>query len=248
MDEVENKGVSEEIAAPETSQQEAPATSQPDQDKQDRNWRELRRAKDDLEKKARMQEELISQLLSVQKQAQPQAPEVDELANISADDYIPKGQVEKLVQRAEKKAERIANEAIDKRLKEMEQSQFLDRLQKKFPDFDEVVNPETIDLLEQQDPELAKNIADMGDPYKIGMQTYKFIKSMNLADKVPAARRSKEVEKKLEQNAKTIQSPQAFDKRPMAQTFQLTEAHKKELYREMMGHASRASGVPELNG
>ncbi len=114
-------------------------------------------------------------------------------------------------------------------------------MKNKFSDFEDVVNPETLELLEQQDPELAKSIADVGDPYKIGLQTYKYIKSMGLAEKVPGSRRSKEVEKKIEQNQKTVQSPQAFDKRPMAQTFKLTEAMKNELYKEMV-EAARLVG------
>ena len=61
---------------------------------------------------------------------------------------------------------------------------------------------------------------------------------MNLGDKVPSARRAKEVEKKLEQNAKTVQTPQAYDKRPMAQAFQMSKAEMANIYKEMMGYAA----------
>jgi len=182
---------------------------------------------------------MMAQLL--QKTAPPAAQqEVDELAHIPADDYIPKGQVEKLVQRAEKRVEKRTEEAVKKVLQEREQALFMDKLKSKFSDFDDVVNPETLEMLEQQDPELANSIAKMSDQYTIGLQAYKFIKSMGLAEKAPDARRKKEVDKKIEQNAKTIQTPQAYDKRPMAQTFQLTEAMKQDLYKEMMGCAKLA--------
>lgn len=239
MDEVENNSVIQEVASPETDHIESqPEVIQPVEDRQDRNWRELRRAKEDLEKKARMQEELIGQLLSAQK-SQASIPDVDELDSIPADDYIPKGQVEKLVS---KKAEKIAQEAVKKALQEREKMQYMERLQSKFADFNDVVTPENLEILEQQDPELAKTIADTQDPYTIGLQSYKFIKSMGIASKAQSYKRNKEVDEKLEKNAKTVQTPQAFDKRPMAQTFELTKAMKNELYKEMMTFASNGGG------
>ena len=42
-------------------------------------------------------------------------------------------------------------------------------------------------------------------------------------------------------NAKTVQTPQAYDKRPLAAAFQMTDAMKKELFREMNQYASMAS-------
>lgn len=239
MDEVENNSVIQEVASPETDHIESQSeVMQPVEDRQDRNWRELRRAKEDLEKKARMQEELIGQLLSAQKSYTAVA-DVDELDSIPADDYIPKGQVEKLVS---KKAEKIAQEAVKKALQEREKMQYMERLQSKFADFNDVVTPENLEILEQQDPELAKTIADTSDPYTIGLQSYKFIKSMGIASKAQSYKRNKEVDEKLEKNAKTVQTPQAFDKRPMAQTFELTKAMKNELYKEMMTFASNSGG------
>jgi hypothetical protein len=38
----------------------------------------------------------------------------------------------------------------------------------------------------------------------------------------------------------------AYDKRPIAQAFKLTDAMKKDLYREMHGYAASANSVPEL--
>jgi hypothetical protein len=77
----------------------------------------------------------------------------------------------------------------------------------------------------------------------MAITSYKYIKALNLVDKVPNARRVREVEKKLDRNGKTIQSPMAFDKRPMAQAFKSTEADKNRLYEEMMGYASQANGL-----
>lgn len=243
MDEVENNLAVPENAAPETSPQEStPVAEAPVESQEDKNWREMRRVNKELERKLKMQEETMNLLLAQKAQPAPQV-EVDELDSVPADDYIPKGQVEKLVA---KKAAKVAQEAVHKALKERETADFHNRLKGRFSDFDEVVTPETLELLEQQDPELAKTILEVGDPYKMGLQTYKFIKSMGLAEKAPMHRRTKEVEKKMEQNAKTVQSPQAYDKRPMAQTFQMTEAMKQDLFKEMNQYASLAGSVPGM--
>ena len=55
------------------------------------------------------------------------------------------------------------------------------------------------------------------------------------------------IDQKLDKNAKTVQSPLANDKRPMAQAFKLTENEKSKLQEEMMHYAAFASSVPELS-
>jgi len=199
------------------------------------HFKRLEQSKRELERELMMQREMNERLMQMTAQVQPK--QVDELDQISESEYLAKGQVERLVS---KKAEKIAQEQVERILREREQSQFMERLKSKYSDFDQVVNVETMSLLEEKDPELAETIAALKDPYKIGMQTYKYIKALNLAEKVPDARHVKEVEKKLVENSKTIQSPQAYDKRPMAQAFTMTDQEKKKLYQEMMGYASQA--------
>lgn len=246
MEEVQENSVSQEVATlateshePTTNQQTE--TQKPVEDRQERNWKEMRRRQQDLERDLQMQREMNEKLMQLATQANTPKQEVDELDAIGDEEFIPKGKVNKLV---EKKAARIAEEIVkretEKFFTQQKQSQFLDRLKSKYSDFDEVVNTETMALLEEQDPELVTTIADLKDPYKMGMQCYKYMKAMNITEKVPAARRVKEVDKKLEQNAKTVQSPQAYDKRPMAQAFQMSKAELSNIYKEMMGYASGA--------
>src|SRR3990167_2633271 len=241
MDEILDNAA-EEVVTQENVVQETVEKLQEDQPKetrQDRNWRELNRVKEDLERKARMQDEMIERLLKAN--PQPQVVEKDEFDEISDEEFIPKGKVKGLVKReAERIAETIAKREYEKLMKQQEQAQFMHKLQRQYSDFNEVVNPETLSLFEEQEPELAQTIADSKDPYKIGVQSYKYIKAMNLTAKIPEARRSKEVDQKLEKNAKSVQSPMAYDKRPMAQAFKLTEAEKSKLYEEMTMYAGQA--------
>lgn len=249
MDEVENTMAVEEIATPETNPQEsndAPHQEPVVDDRKERNWREIRRKSEDLERKARAQEELIAGLLKAQMSAPPPAPPRDELDSISDSDYIPKGDVKKLFHREKEAIKKEAVEEARRYWEEQEKANFHSKLKNKFSDFDDVVTPETLELFEQEDPELAKTIAELQDPYKMGMQTYKYIKSMGLSAKVPNHRRVKEVDRRIEQNAKTVQSPQAYEKRPMAQTFKMTEQMQTELWKEMNQYAQLAGGVPQL--
>ena len=219
------------------------------QEADERNWKAMRIKNAELEKQLRMREEMMDKFLQSQannQQAQKQEP--DEFESIGADEFIPKGKVEKLVERkAQQYAEEIARREVEKHFKSQSDSQFLDRLNRQYSDFSEVVNPETLSLLEEREPELAQMIAEVKDPYKIGMQSYKYIKAMGLVQKAPENRRQKEIEKAIEKSDKAIQSPMAFDKRPIAQAFKLTDAMKKDLYREMHGYASMAGSVPDMS-
>lgn len=247
MDEVENKVVVEEIAPLEQSPQvETTEASQIESNDKEENIRALRNGKkeaerrvQELERQAKMQQELLGQIMA-QKPQMAEQSQVDELDNVSDDDYLPKGQVKKLLQRERETARKIAQEEVQKTLHEQEKSQFHTRLKSKFSDFDEVVNPETLELLEQQNPDIARTIVKLQDPYDMGLQSYTFIKSLGLAQKIPESRRAKEIDKKIEQNKKTVQSPLAYEKRPMAQTFQMTEEYLSEVNKEMMKYANFA--------
>lgn len=222
-------------------EQDVPQETQVKPDKSREHFRRLEQSKRDLERELNFQRELNERLV---KQA-PQAPlpiqEVDELDAIADDDFIPKGKVRALVRKeALKIASEVSREEQKKYAQQQHQATFMTRLKGKYSDFDQVVNPETLALLEQDNPELAQTIADTQDPYKIGLQSYNYIKAMNL-HKNEESPRSKEVEKKLAANSKTVQSPQAFSKRPMAQAFSSGDADRKALFDEMNASA-RLSG------
>lgn len=237
MDEV-NNSETEQVAPVETSATQGIEQSQVE-DSQERNWRELNRAKKELEKKTRMQDDLIERLMQ-QNVSQPiPQQEVDELDSIADDDHLLKGQSRKLVKKEVEPLQRRVEE-LEAKLKQQVLSNQFDSLKRKYSDFDDIVNPDTIAIFEEQEPELAQTIVDMKDPYKMGIHTYKYIKALNISDQVPKSRRAREIDKKIESNKKTVQSPQAFDKRPMAQAFKMTESEKTKIYEEMMHYASQA--------
>ena len=234
MDEtVAENSVSQEVAPPELVENvqeiaENVQQQQVQEDAQERNWRAMRQRQSDLERQLKEREEMLSRLLTNAVPPQKQ-PVEEELPDEEYSTYAGvKSVAKKHVQPLEQKIEQLEAKL---RYKEL-----LD----KYKDFEDIVNADTLSLLEQEDPELAQTIAELKDPVKMGIQSYKYIKALNLTSKVPNARRVREAEKKIEKSEKAIQSPLAYDKRPMAQAFRETEAEKKQLYEEMLGYASKA--------
>lgn len=239
MDESLENSVEQEVATPNIENVEAVSTQAQDpiESRQERNWKAMREKEREYQNQLKQQQEFIEKLLA--SQTAPKAV-VEEEPELPDDEYVPVGKVKKITSKAVS--------AVEEKIRKLEEQLEQERVQKRFsslitkyPDFEDVVNNDTLSLLEQEDPELAQTIADLKDPYKIGVQSYKYIKAMGLASKVPQARRVKEVEKKLEKNAQTVQSPLVYDKRPMAQAFRETEAEKAALYEEMIGFAQKAS-------
>lgn len=205
--------------------------------RQERNWREMRQKQQELEQEIRLQREMNERLLKMTSQNAPQV--VDEIDQLADDETLDKGKSKKLVK---KEIDPLLKqiEELKSEIKIQKQNQHLNDLRKEFPDFDEVVNAETCDLLEQFNPKLAAAIAKNKDPYEFSLMLYENIKAKGIQEKVPSNRRAKEIEKKIEKNDKTIQTPQAFDKRPLAQAFKITDAEKKAIYKEMMEYAGQA--------
>ncbi len=227
------------------------ATQAQEETDQDRNWKELRTKEQDAQRreqdalaKVKIQDDLIKNLLQAQQntsqQQPPPQPETDEFADIPDSDYMAKGDARRMNQRD---ARTIAREEFQRLEQEREKQRFIPRLKELYPDFDQVVNSETIAKFEKDKPQLAKTIAKMSDPYEMGLQTYEFMKMMNPSNGSSGDRHAKEVERNIDKNAKSVQSPQAYNKRPMAQAFSMSNMgaeEKSKLYEDMMGHASRS--------
>lgn len=244
MDEVEE--TTHEVVnseQPEVAPQESTESAKEDQSHEDRNERNWRRANEAIkrrEQEIRQQREEIAELRKMV-ESKNQQPEVDELDTIQADEFIPKGKIDKLWEKRERRLREETKKEIEEAFLMKEKLRWKDRLKEKYSDFDDVVNVETLSLLEERDPEIAETIAELKDPYKVGIQSYKYIKALGLTNSLGSDKRKKEVEKKLTENEKTLQSPQVYDKRPLAQAYRITDADRKALYKEMM-EAAGAGG------
>lgn len=213
--------------------QKAEAFAKRSKDDQDRNWKEARRKMQELERRAQEQEEVIKKLSVV-----PQANEDDELDKLGDEDIVTKAQAKKL---AAKMAEQIAMKVI----KEREASTYEERLQLKYPDFNQVVTKENIEILKENEPELAESLSYYPDPYKQAIAAYKLLRKAGIGETETVGNlSSKEKEKAIKNGQKPI-SVNAVTKQSAignAHMFEngLTAELKASLYKEMKEAAKRA--------
>ena len=253
MTEIESQNSEVQEVAPqaETQVNEVKETQAIQEPVTNQHLKAMRLKNAELERELKQLRDNQMQMMQVQlANQQPVRQELDEFDKIGDEEFIPLGKVKKLAeknsQRVLKNAEDLVKQEVAKALKQRDQDQFMDRLSRQYSDFSEIVNPETLSILEEKEPELAATIADLKDPYKIGVQSYKYIKAMGLSKTATENRREKEIDKAIAKSEKAVTSPMAYDKRPIAQAFKLTDAMKKDLYREMHGYAAMASSVPEM--
>lgn len=246
MTEQDLDSVEEEVATQETEQsesthneQELNAEAVKKADEQERNWRAMRQRQREMEMEIKQKNELLERFMQTQKPQPVQEVAEPEEAD---EEYVPAGKVKGIARRTVQPLEKKIQELEDK-LAKQDQQKLIQSLRTQYTDFDDVVNVETLEMLEKNEPELAATIAQFKDPYKMGLHSYKYIKALGLVDKLPDTRRAKEVQKKIEKSSKAVQSPMAYDKRPMAQAFKSTQADKTALYEEMMFFAGKASGL-----
>lgn len=244
-DQIDENSVNTEVAPPqlENIHVEQTPVSDKKNEEQERNWRALRQRKDELERELRKKDEMLEKAMNMaMTQSKPQ--EIDELEQLDDSEFIPKGKQKKLVKKEVEPLQKEI-EALKNKLIQQEQAQILSNIRIKYSDFDQIVNAETLAKLDEQEPELAATIASMNDPYKMAIQSYKYIKALNITEPSSTNRRAKEIEEKIEKNNKTVQSPLAYDKRPMAKAFDYDDILKNkekqnELFKEMMDHAGKA--------
>ena len=253
MDEVVQETAELEVAPPEAINHDSEKHSetnvnQEQETVQEKNWKAMRQREEALEKRLKEKEEMLERFMTMQLQQNTQKAPVYEEPEEPDEDFIPKGKVKSLAKKATEPLEARLKE-LEARLEQRQQQDSLNQLKTRYSDFDQIVNPDSLALLEEQEPELARAMVASGDPLKMGTAVYKYLKAINNPAMVEAKKHTKEIDKKIAKNEKTIQSPLAYDKRPMAQAFNV-EASKEErqkLWEEMNGFANQASSVPYMN-
>ena len=235
----------EDNSVQESVQQTVQDTAHASEVQQERNWvKNLRRDRDEAIRKAKMQEELIKQLMSNQhSQTQQQAPQEDILQELEREEYASGSKLAKVLKAQEERFQKKLQE-FERGAQEQKKSEIGSQLRREYSDFDNVVNPESIEILQEMYPGRAQAIASISDPYEAALLAYETIKSKGIPDQLTSTRRTKEVDKKLEQNKKTVQSPQSFSSRPLAQAFQepKTKEEKSAVYQEMLKYAGMSGG------
>ena len=229
MTDEENTSVDEEVAQPPESEvtqdvqkEEVQPAPQRQRSDVDHNWNEARRMREQVE---RENYELRQQL----KTLSTRPTQEDDLTKLADDDIITVGQSRRLHQ---KEARQIAEDVIRQR----EADTMEDRLLLKYQDFNQVVTKENIEILQQNEPELAMSLQGLAhDPYAQAQAAYKLLKKFGLGVSQEVA---KNKEKAAENSRKPV-SVQSVTKQSSAignvHSFEngLTPELQKALWKEM---------------
>ena len=220
MEVEENQTVTAPIEPSENNQ----STDRQDQQQQIRNdqaynWGEARRKMQELERKAQEQDELIRRL-------QAQTPqEKDDLESLTDDDIVTVSQAKKL---AVKMAQQVAENVV----KQKDLSTLEDRINVKYPDFQDVVSRDAIEKLKVDEPELALSLATMQDPYQQAVAAYKLLKKIGGKDALTQEQKKAIENRSKPQSSSTIVKNSAIGNAHLFENG-LTPELKKQLYQEM---------------
>jgi len=231
MTEEENTSVIEEVALPSEPEQEQDVQQEETQvppsrpiTDQEYNWAEARRRNSELERRLEQQE---AELRRLQSHNAPKEPE-DELATLADDDII-------TVKQHKQMAAKIAKQVAEDVYRQKEALTIDDRLKSKFPDFDDVVTKDNIELLQQQEPELAQSLFALAhDPYAQAAAAYKMLKKTGIGD---MAKQQPQKAKALENSKKPVSVQSVTKSSAIGEVHKfengLTPELRKELWKEM---------------
>jgi len=226
MSEDENPSVEEAVAQPAESEQsqdvpqpEVQQSQPPVMTDEERNWREVRRIMQE-------QDEQIRQLKADRER--PIVQEEDDLAKLADDDIVTAKQARSL---AQKMAREVAVQAI----RERDASTVDERLKNRFPDYENVVTQDNIDLLKQQDPELAMSLYALAqNPYEQAVAAYKMLKRTGIGD---MAKTQPQKARALENSKKPVSVQSVTKSSAIGEVHKfengLTPELKKQLWQEM---------------
>lgn len=184
----------------------------------DYNWSEARRKMAELERRTQEQQELINKLQSQKNQEE----------ELSPDDLLTVAQLNKVNAKRDQET-----------LRELQRHKE-EILRLRYPDLDQVLSNENLEIFEQQEPELAETLTALqGDPIKMRIAAYKMIKKTLVKDTPPSMEKQK-----AESNSKKPVSVQSVGKGSAIGTISafengLTPELKKQLYKEMQDAIKR---------
>lgn len=183
------------------------------------NWNEARRKMAELERRNAEQQEQINRL-SAQKATEEE---------LSPDDLLTVAQLQKVNAKRDQET-----------LREL-QKQKEEIIRLRYPDLDQVLSNENLELFEKQEPELAESLTALqGDPCKMKVAAYKMIKKTLTKDTPPSLEKNK-----AEINSKKPVSVQSVGKSSTIGNISafengLTPELRKQLYKEMQEAIKRA--------
>lgn len=223
---VENQDVAETLQHEEVVQPQEQTTPQETTDVKENskeyNFRQLERAKSDLEKQ---NQELQQRLYEIERRSQKSYEEPQEDSNIGPDDLVEGKHLQREIKRLESQLAAYSAVSVESRLKSQ------------YQDFDKVVNKENIERLKQEEPELASTLFANQDLYSKGIAAYKLLKNLNYYKEDPYTMEKDRAKANLSKPKSSSQAGGQLGQTPLhaANAYQqgLTPELRQQLLKEM---------------
>lgn len=194
------------------------------EDPQEKNWRELRQTlkefKNENKEIRRENQYLAQKLMEMDSGRKPVSTEEEE---VDEDELVTYKSLKKYEQK------------LNQKLKAAEAETAVDRIKARFQDFEEVVTPENVRYLQENEPELVASLQNLkNDPYKQAIAAYKLLKKTDYY----VNKEGEAMKKRAEENSKKPVSANAARKGTAladANRFAngLTTDLKSQLWKEM---------------
>ena len=210
------------------------------------NFAELRKRTEAAERaldQERAHSREIIELLKSGKNTREQSLDQDdaELSKLSNDDLATVGNASKLYDKHSKPTKQKIS-AMEEKVAQLEAALEQQRLYTKYPDLDEVLSSENIELLNKEDPEIAAVISSLpkNSPQQITM-AYKYIKKLVPSKGIEKTPDLSDKKRALENLSKprSVQSVAKTSPIGMANAFESSDEAKKAAYKEMMDAIKR---------
>jgi multidrug efflux pump subunit AcrB len=168
--EVQEEAVVEQQTAPKVEVPEEPIKKEDAQIA--KSWREIRAA---MKKAEQERDEALRMLRERDTKPHPQQQLPEEEINIGSDDLVEGKHLKAYNQKIKK---------LEEQLRLQQQQSYTEtakaRLKMKFPDFESVVNQDSIDMLGVLQPEVAQTLNTSTDLYATGVTAYTMIKNLGI--------------------------------------------------------------------
>lgn len=232
---LENSEPSPALEAIEELQEESPAVEEKQQQrstKEQDNIVRLRKARETAE---RERDEAIAYIRQMQqRQAPAPEPEEDLSINVNPDDLVD-GKIALKLSRKLQKIEKEQQERISKYEQQLAAITAEAQLRAKYPDIDNVINQDNLQLLKEEEPELFDTVMEKKDIYTKSVAAYKLIKKLSL-EKNPVVQENRA---RVQQNLSKPRSAASLSPQSVESPLDKANAYANGLTKEMKEQARR---------
>lgn len=163
-----------------TSQAHEPEKSNP----RDENFRRLEKKAEALEQAVYQRDEQVrKQQEALDKMQARFAPERDELDSLPDDELIDKAKFKRVFEKEREKLLKEAEEIARQTYQKIDSENYAQRLQSKYPDYDQVVNASNAEKLQEIDPDYVALLGEVKDEFKRRELAYKRIQKIAAEEK-----------------------------------------------------------------